>query len=495
MAALAAAQSSSSEPCAIVASELATFKSVPAQLAYDCLESVPVDTQGNARLIDELKKVWEFQSELVWLKHPGDEWEYGAVDILKELDDIKSKLGSFSSEYAVQIAIQDITIKTGNFHFNWRPDILEVFDWSRPINVASISEDGKALPKLYVADDVALLAQGSKDISEITEINGQEPYDFLKTASRSQYIDSDGLINDMLAKGDTDKSGSFMDQSTYDGNTTEITWANGSTASIPNTVSSELNFSGVSDGKSFFDTFCKGADEVDGSLRKRAQTGAVTNHFLSPSALGQTPTIPTNGYHSRNKRQMPTNIYPSAVAEASSGVVAGYFLNGNGYEDVAVLKIISFTNPTTFISETDFNNEFQSTVASFIRQCMSAKKQKLIIDLRENGGGNTNLLLDTFMQLFPDMEPFSGQRYRASDAFVKIGNVINEIMADPAKSSIYKQVTEEVINEDYLYRFWLWSHFRNSEGLDFNSWDDFNGPVQVNGDTYTATMRYNVRTT
>ncbi|CAE7193295.1 hypothetical protein PTNB85_06272 [Pyrenophora teres f. teres] len=491
LAALVAAQSSSSEPCAIVASEFTRLASIPAELAYQCLESVPVDVQGNTQLIDELKKLWEFQSELVWLKNPGEGWEYGALDIQKELDDIKSNLNSFPSEYAVQLAIQDITIKTGNFHFNWRPDILEVFDWGRPINVASISEDGKALPKLYVADDVTLMAEGRKDVSEITEINGQKPYDFLKSASRAQYIDSDGLINDMLAKGDTDNAGSFMSMSTYGGNMTEITWANGSTASIPNTVSSELNFSGVSDGKSFFDTFCRVQNKRDSSMRKRAETGAGANPFLSRRAPGQIPTIPNSDYHIRNKRQMPTATYPSAVAQASSGVVAGYFLSGTGYENVAVLKIMSFHNPTTFMDETDFNNEFQSTVASFLRQCIAAKKQKLIIDLRENGGGNTNLLLDAFMQLFPDMEPFSGQRYRASEPFLKIGNVINEIMADPAKSNVYKQVTEEIINEDYLYRFWLYNHFRNSEGVEFTSWDEFNGPVELNGDKYTATMRYN----
>lgn len=493
LAALVAAQSPSSEPCAIVASEFATFQSIPAQLAFDCLESVPVDVQGNTQLIDELKQLWQFQSELVWLKNPGSEWEYGAMDLLKELDNVKSNINSFSSEYALQLAIQNITIKTGNFHFNYRPDILEVFNWGRAISVASISQDGKALPKLYVADDVALLAASSKDISEITEINGQKPYDFLKSASRSQYIDSDGLINDMLAKGDTENAGSFMSQSTYDGNITEITWANGTTASFPNIVSSERNFAGVTDGKSFFNTFCKGHDESEQSMRKRAETGAVTNHFLSRRALGQTPTIPTGVYHSRNKRQMPSATYPSAVAEASSGVVAGYFLNGKGYEDVAVLKIISFNNPTTFMDETDFNNEFQSTVASFLRQCISAKKQKLIIDLRENGGGNTNLLIDAFMQLFPDMEAFSGQRYRASDPFIKIGNVVNEIMGDPAKNSAFKQMTEDSMDQSDLYRFWLWDHFRNSEGVEFTSWDDLNGPVLVNNDKYTATMRYNVR--
>ncbi|RMZ66178.1 peptidase s41 family [Pyrenophora seminiperda CCB06] len=494
LAALVAAQAPSSEPCAIVASELTKLDSIPAQLAFDCLESVPVDVQGNTKLIEELKILWEFQSEIIWLKNPGNEWEYGALDIQKELDNIKSNINSFSSEYALQLAIQNITIRTGNFHFNYRPDILEVFYWSRQISVASISQDGKALPKLYVADDVALLAQGSKDVSDITNINGQKPYDFLKSASRGQYIDSDGLINDMLAKGDTQTSGSFMNQSTYGGNMTDITWANGSTKSIPNSASSPYNFSGVSDGKSFFDTFCRGnndTDDDDDAMRKRAETGAVTNHFFSRRALGEIPTIPSGAYHSRNKRQIPTATYPTAVAEASSGVVAGYFLSGQGYEDVAVLKIISFNNPTTFMQETNFNNEFQSTVASFLRQCISTKKQKLIIDLRENGGGNTNLLLDAFMQLFPDMEPFSGQRYRATDAFLKMGNAINEMITNPVKANAYRQEIGESLDDEGFFRYWLWNHFRNSEGVEFTSWDDFNGPVQVNNDKYTTTVRYN----
>ena len=159
--ALVAAQSSSSEPCAAAAADLRQSSSIEAQVAFDCLDSVPVDVQGNAQLIDELKQIWQFQSELVWLKKPGDDWEFGPLDIEAELDSVKDNLNSFSSEYAVQLAIQNITIRTGNFHFNYRPDILTVFDFFRQINVASISEDGKALPKLYVADDVASVAEGS----------------------------------------------------------------------------------------------------------------------------------------------------------------------------------------------------------------------------------------------------------------------------------------------------------------------------------------------
>ncbi|RYO55495.1 hypothetical protein AA0113_g8860 [Alternaria arborescens] len=505
---LVAAQSSSSEPCAAAAADLRQSSSIEAQVAFDCLDSVPVDVQGNAQLIDELKQIWQFQSELVWLKKPGDDWEFGPLDIEAELDSVKDNLNSFSSEYAVQLAIQNITIRTGNFHFNYRPDILTVFDFFRQINVASISEDGKALPKLYVADDVASVAEGSSDVSEITEINGQNPYDFLKSTSWSQYIDSDGLINDMLSKGDTDNLGSFMNQRRYDGPSTDITWANGSTVSIPNGASSDYAsmFAGVTDGQSFFDTFCTGSSSPL-SANTKADSGsfdialpkpkmpAGISHIIAPSAPGPVPRIPTGVYHRRNKRQTMTptsgSYAENVVEQDSSGTVAGYFLNGDGYDDVAVLKIISFSNPSEDLSESEFCNEFQVTIASFLSKCMSENKQKLIIDLRENGGGSTNLLLDAFMQLFPEMEPFSGQRYRATDAFVKIGDAINEIRSDQVKARRFAQYTEESIEQSYTFRYWSWWHFRNADGADFDGWDDFNGPVELNDDSYTKTMRYN----
>jgi len=100
---------------------------------------------------------------------------------------------------------------------------------------------------------------------------------------------------------------------------------------------------------------------------------------------------------------------------------------------------------------------------------MSENKQKLIIDIRENGGGSTNLLLDTFIQLFPEMEPFSGQRYRASDAFVKIGDAVNEIRSDSAKANEYVSLLNESIEEGSMYRYWSWWHFRNADGADFKA--------------------------
>lgn len=493
LAALSTAQTSTSkEPCAVIASSVeGRSSSLPAQAAFDCLNSVPVDVEGNTKLIEELKQVWQFQSELVWLKNPGDDWVYGPLDIEAELDKIKGSLGSFPSEYAVQLAIQNITVRTGNFHFNYAPDILQIFSFRRPFNVASISSDGKALPKLYVYEDIEDLAKGSSDVSEISQINGQKPYEFLKTTFFSQYIDYDGQMNNMFAKGDTEQAGAFALQAKYDGKSTDVTWANGTSISVPNLASTEYGtkFSAVTDGSSFFETFCTGAVSGIQTLE-----GSTKMAVVSPGNLAPPSRIPTGIYHRRNKRQTipTTGTYASAVAEASSGVVAGYFLNGDGYDDVAVLKIISFSNPETD-GETGFNNEFQSTVESFISQCISKKKQKLIIDLRENGGGNTNLLIDTFMQLFPDQEAFSAQRYRATDVWTKIGSAVNEIRSSPELAKKFEDPFGEGIENSNFYRFWSWWQFRTAEGENFDSWDQFNGPLDLNSDKFTTTMRYNVR--
>ncbi|KAF2035474.1 hypothetical protein EK21DRAFT_107000 [Setomelanomma holmii] len=488
-AALAVAQS---QPCATVASALARSSSsaVSAQAAFDCLNSVPVDTTGNQALIEELKKVWQFQSELVWYKNPGSDWEYGPLDIIGELDNVKNNLGSFQSEYTVQLAIQNITIRTGNFHFNYQPDILQVFQFRRRFNVASVSSDGKSLPKLYVHDDIAQLAAGSSRVSEIQSLNGQNPYDFLKSTFFSQYIDSDGQMNNMFSKGDTDHPGAFASQRKFDGNSTEVRWANGSTASVQNVATTELSFTGVTDGRSFFQKFCTGA--ITGvSTRSADSKDKDADLPISPSALGPVLTIPHDSYHTRNKRQvLPETGYPRAVAEDHNGVVAGYFLTGQGYADVAVLKIISFSNPESS-GETSFNNGFQATVKDFLSQCKSQGKTKLIIDLRENGGGNTNLLLDTFMQLFPDLDPFSAQRYRATDSWVKIGDAVNEIRSNTDMARKYRSASGDNIEQTAIYRYWAYWHFRKADGTNFASWDEFNGPLDLNSDKFTTTMRYN----
>ncbi|KAF2740874.1 hypothetical protein EJ04DRAFT_168915 [Polyplosphaeria fusca] len=486
--------SATGEPCAVIASLVADSNEgfgspgpdLPAASAFACLKSVPVDVEGDSKLIDELKLVWQWQSEIAYLKNTPSEWEYGSLDAEAELDKIKAGLANFSSEYDVQTAIQDIVTKSGNYHWNYTPDILQIFQWTRAADLVALSSDGTSLPKIYDKDDANVLKSGRNgSVSAIKEINGVEAGEYvLKLASLEQYIDSDGRLNSMWYKGDTESMGTFQFQTRYDGPSTKFTFENGTEVEYDNVASTDVSgWEDVSDGKSFFSVFCDGATAGFSKDNNDIKEGRI---YVRPS-----PHIPAKGrapstYHTINinKRQSIPSTYPDAIEAASDGSVAGYFLEGDEYDDVAVLKIITFS-PDGDSS----GNEFQTVIKEFLQKCIDEKKQKLIIDLRENGGGATHLLLDSFMQLFPDEIPFSGQRYRAMEQFLKIGDAVDEISNSENLLTAFEVATDSNLTD--LYRFWHYQDFVNAQGENFKSWDDFNGPLQFNEDNFTAIMRYN----
>lgn len=103
------------EPCAEV-TELWTAQKaqkaksirVPAERAYNCLSSVPVDVKGDVQEINDLKAFLEYQSTLAWLKKNGIDGHLKPVDIMGGLDAIAKGVqnGTFKSDYEVQYGIR-----------------------------------------------------------------------------------------------------------------------------------------------------------------------------------------------------------------------------------------------------------------------------------------------------------------------------------------------------------------------------------------------------
>lgn len=418
---------SAKEPCALTreAWEKSGNK-VPAQVAYECLKSIPVATEQDSALIDQLRLVWEWHSEVGNMKNVPPQLELESVDLLAGLDSIKQKLPSFDSEYEVQLAIQNLTLRTGNFHFNYAPDILSVFTFLRPVQLASVSEDGTSLPRTYVAKDLeAKDNDDSLNISPITMINGENVQDYLlKVATREQYLDSDAAYNSLMFKGyrgDTASLGAFSvwdAQGFYWGPTTDLTFANGSAKSFDNTAIVQ-DMEGVNDAKTFFAKFCTGtASENSG------------NESAKEQALPQIS----------KRAAIVEKYYPKPVVQDSKGAVAGYFMKDEAFSEVAVLKIITFLADDVSDEPSDSNkfyNEFQSVVKEFLHRCNEADMKRLVIDLRENGGGSIQLLLDAFMQLFPTEVPHSVQNIRAHPAFKRIGEAWNAIYNDEELNDKY----------------------------------------------------------
>jgi hypothetical protein len=474
------------EPCAYIATlQSQNALSFPAGSAFDCLSSVPVDVEGDKKLIDELKIAWQWHSDMTWLKNPPASWEDGPLDLIAELDKIKTDLGNFANEYEVQLSIQKLAVRSGNFHFNYVPDILQVFGWRRDVSLVALSDDGVQVPKLYVTFDALKVADGNiteDEISGVTKINGDDAWPYLENLAQwEQYLDMDGRLNSLWAKGDTLSPGAFMSQSRFDGAETNITFANGTEIEYMNTAWTNEDFKDVKDGKSFYDKFCKG--DIFG-----VRDGANDQDIWKPEFKGNTAVIPKDEYHSSrlHKRVIVPSRFPDPVVTANSGGgISGYFLEGEGYDDVAVLKILSFAP-----ANDEYGLEFQTLVLQFLTSCQTANKTRLIIDLRENEGGSMQLLIDTFRLLFPHRDPWQGARYRANPHFKLIGDAVNEIYNNDTIHDYYKEMWNGTVKEHY--RHWAYSHFLDAQNKDFESWEQFKGPELFNDDQYTKTMRYNV---
>lgn len=408
--------SGSAEACAKIAKFTENAYDAPAKIAHDCLTSVPVAVEENEALIDQLKLMWEWNSETGWLKNTPKTWDRGSLDLISELDKIKDNLSDYDSEYDVHLAIQKLSIDTGNYHFLFGSDILSIFLFQRGVAMTTISDDGLKVPNTYVAGDI--IAQHADDgvsISPITKVNGQDVQEYLeKIADWEQYTNLDARYNSLLFREAS--AGSLVTPAqvfygVYDDAATTVTFKNGTMRRYNNiasvsAVADGIDWSDVTDGKSLFKILSKlktAADEPDTSSAAQKAARHLSRRTLIPR---------------------DNNNYPKPVVNHSEAMMAGYFMDTDN--DVAVLQISSF-DTSSADNSTKASREFQKLVEEFLDQCQDKGKKKLILDLRENQGGNVDLLLDTFMQLFPAETPFSAQRYRAQDGYKRVGDALNEI--------------------------------------------------------------------
>jgi hypothetical protein len=152
-----------SEPCQEVAESWSAAKPlqtgaiyVPAKVAYDCLQTVPVDKEGDLKQIAELKLMLQFQSDLNYLKDGIKTHNAEPLDLLAELDEIAQSVQNetMKGEYEVQQSIRLLLLKAGDFHLFWTADIQTPLPFLRANGMLlAYSTDGVALPEVYYGLD------------------------------------------------------------------------------------------------------------------------------------------------------------------------------------------------------------------------------------------------------------------------------------------------------------------------------------------------------
>ena len=144
---------------------------VDAQLAYDCLNSVPLRQPQASSLLDAILPYLEWQTgknqaipfEIIiglniskdtsYLKAPPSGYLEPAVDLPAVFGAIESKLknGSYSNEYQYQADLFRTFNLAKDGHFRFFADILTgVLRFSRNVGLVSVSLDGSEIPQVYV---------------------------------------------------------------------------------------------------------------------------------------------------------------------------------------------------------------------------------------------------------------------------------------------------------------------------------------------------------
>ncbi|KAI2632867.1 hypothetical protein GGS21DRAFT_145621 [Xylaria nigripes] len=459
------------QPCAIVSAAWAAQISatptptVAAKIAYDCLNSVPINKEGALRYFESMEPYIEWQSDVVFKKNPPEDYAYPPHDIWGVIEELKANIvaDKYASEYAWQ---QDMYIKlfgpAHDGHFTSYPDVLtNALQWARQYALVSISDkpDG-SVPEIKVYSDVI---SSPAEASVVTKINDEDAETFLENwifaVSGNQDLDAayNSLFYEKAYEAEVASTGYFQNggrtRYVYPGETTSLEFENGTIVERENVARLVGDWSGVIDGPSFFRRFAPSAIVNSNTI------------FKAPPE----PTAPV-------RTTVPG--YPKPIISSSDGTISGYYLTGKGFEDTAVLAVLSFgpNNPV----------EFQHVAQDFFAAAKKAGKKNLVVDVSANGGGYILSGYDLFRQIFPDIVQDGLGRWRESNGFKAISKVFSANSAN---------FNPDTATEDIIYQHetvYDWRFDLDQSNKHFTSYEDKFAPHYFLGDTFTDVMQWDL---
>ncbi|KAE9367178.1 hypothetical protein N431DRAFT_548773 [Stipitochalara longipes BDJ] len=427
----------------ILAKNSSATPTVLASLTYECLRSVPNKLEPAMQLVKSLKAFVQWQSTLAFLKDPPPSYMLPPTNIEGGLDvlSVTAATGGFTSEYDFQLGIITLFATAHDSRFGYRPDVFKAVGFRNTLasDIVSVSQDGKGVPKLY---HLAALKSNST-APTITKINGQDATTFINALNLkfSIFQDPDSMWNTQFPS--------------YARSNVTLTYDNGQEQSQESfaILRAGANFTGVQTGEDFYNRFCN---------PNVTQTVAATPAANTTTALPKpAPTI--QGY--------PFPI----VRDSGANTTSGYFLNGTGYDNVAVLSILAFS-PAGNIGAVEYLSNFQSTVSSFLSQSKASGKTRLVVDVSANGGGFVLAGFELFAQ---------ADNLRLADSLVKISRITDSIPNNFTATTTAKNALLALSNSALVSNIIPGGVF-SPEGAQFKTVDQILAPVSLKGDVFTA---------
>lgn len=458
----------------VAAATDSAVQKVPASVAWDCIQSVPLNATSGLILMDSIRPYLDWQTTLSYLKDPPSGYLEPAVDVLGEYASIVSKLqsGGFANEYDFEFSLYELFQTTHDGHFRYLPSLVAgVFGFGRPLAMVSVSSDGEALPKPYVYADILLSVNDTSFVpSAVSQIDGEDSVTYLENwAQYGSLQDPDALFNNVMyelaqislgttGSGAGTFSGGGRGAYVYPGAETTLTFENGTTTSYENYARVLQDFMGVNTGEDLYIT------------------------YLDPPPVTTSTTVAT----APTPTSTPAPGYPAPVLRQENNLIGGYYLDAAGYEDIAVLSVPSF------VGLGSAEETFQQVATDFIAAAVAAGKTKLVIDVSANGGGTILQGYSLFKNLFPALDPYGATRFRAHQAFDIIGEVVSEVAGPVYPWNYTATDPTDIVLDDFLGSPFDYRADVDIDGQPFQSWPEKYGPHEYNGDNFTSIIRWNL---
>ena len=434
--------------------------------------SVPLNATASVEWLDSLKPYLAWQTTTSYLKNP--QFNSPPNDLYGKLDRMITDINSYNNEWSFEFDLYRLFQASGDGHLRYLPTLVAgIFVFARPVALVSVSSDGHSLPRPYVYGDILQQASDpSFQPSPITLINGDEAVVYLQRLSQYASLqDPDGQYNEVaynLAQVSLGENGNGPGMFAgggrgglvYPNATTGITFENGTSRSYENFARVLRDFRGISTGQDIFDQYL----------------------IRYPNRTTVSPVEPSSGV----PQPVPAPGYPTPITGQLNNFLRGFYLDGPGYEDVAILTIGKFLG-----QDYDYQS-FQRVAFDFINQSKAAGKTRMVIDLRADGGGGLLSAYDLFLNFFPDLFPYGATRLRAHEAFNIMGQAVSATAGPIYPWNRANPLGPGVVLNTFLGTPFVYAADVDINYRDFGSWQQKYGPHPFDGDNFTSIIRWNL---
>ncbi|KAL8791594.1 MAG: hypothetical protein Q9195_005799 [Heterodermia aff. obscurata] len=449
---------------------------IPARVAQECIESIPLNATEAHLQYAEVRKLFQlYSAQAFWEDPPPNELNIDAVDLNSTLNDIAKGIdqGRYHNTYEFDLALTDALGQVHDGHTSYATICSSAFAFFHDYPLVSVAPDPDGIPQVYLGN-----AATGAPISggKVALINNKDPTDHLLVLARSSpltsWIDIDARYNSLFIQrvssaitvSPTDNVGIFAGRDRLPLDPLNITLSNGTLIDI--------------EWKAIFNWFTLGFSAPPRALpfnsietfKSYGSNPSYNTSVQLPSITG----IPLKSVAQANG-QKPLFLEPAKVTAAIKALpyeTASYHILG---KNTGVLRIALFE--PSHLDATTSDSEFISDLANFTHSALAYFKThrctSILLDLSRNTGGDISAGYAVFRQFFPHANPYYGQDMRYSATLSLL-----------ARQSSNADDEASPLNYHFAHR---------PNGTNFSSLAPFLTPVPKNHDLFTPLFRPNDR--